>query len=242
MTPNTNAVIRVGDGRGFVIEHDNRCYVITASHCLTRPLEVRRVVDEENEHAVLPPPMPFMYDAERLYPKLLGTLDGECRVCAECLFVDPVADIAVLGQPDSQALWEQAVAYDNLVEGAESLRIGELPPARREHRLPDGAFFNVPGKGEIDARLLSLDGRWFSCRVHYQSMGAPWIAAAAEPISGGMSGSPIVSEDATAIGVVCVRTDTEGVRTDTEGVGTGGEGGPNPCLARHLPGWLLRTT
>ena len=61
MIPNiTNAVIRVGDGRGFIVEHDGHRYVITASHCLTRPLEVRRAIDEENEHAVLPPPMPAM--------------------------------------------------------------------------------------------------------------------------------------------------------------------------------------
>src|SRR5215469_11793418 len=103
-----NAIIRVGTGRGFVIEHEARRYVITASHCLTRPLEVRRSVDDENEHAVLPPPMPAMYESERTYPDLLGSLDGECNVWAECLFVDPVADLAVLGQPDNEVFSDQA--------------------------------------------------------------------------------------------------------------------------------------
>ena len=38
----------------------------------------------------------------------------EPTVWAEWLFVDPVADIAALGTPDSQALSDQAVAYDEL--------------------------------------------------------------------------------------------------------------------------------
>jgi hypothetical protein len=36
-------------------------------------------------------------------------------VCAECLFVDPVADIALLGPPDSQDLGEQHEAYERMI-------------------------------------------------------------------------------------------------------------------------------
>src|SRR5215472_6256348 len=101
--------------------------------------------------------MPAMYDAERTYPNLLGPLGSERRIWAECLFVDPVADIAVLGQPDGQELFEQAGAYDGLIEDVEPLPMGELPATQEgtalEARVPD----------EIGARLLSLDGRWFSC-------------------------------------------------------------------------------
>ena len=47
------------------------------------------------------PPMPAMYWQERTYPSLLGPLGDQCSVWAECVFVDPIADIAVLGQPES---------------------------------------------------------------------------------------------------------------------------------------------
>jgi hypothetical protein len=36
-------------------------------------------------------------------------------VWAACLFANPIADIAVLGQPDDQELSEQAEAYNRLV-------------------------------------------------------------------------------------------------------------------------------
>jgi hypothetical protein len=76
------------------------------------------------------------------------------------------------------------------------------------------------------ARLLSLDGRWFSCTIRH--FGGPlWITHAAERVLGGMSGSPIVAVSGTAIGVVCTITSPR-------------EGGPNARL--NLPGWLLRDT
>jgi hypothetical protein len=50
---------------------------------------------------------------------------------------------------------------------------------------------------------------------------------AAQDIVGGMSGSPILTQDGSAIGVVVTST------------GDQREGGPNPRLASSLPGWLL---
>jgi hypothetical protein len=44
-----------------------------------------------------------------------------------------------------------------------------------------------------------------------------------------MSGSPIVAEAATAIGLMCTTTSP-------------GEGGPNARLSDNLPGWLFRDT
>ena len=52
----------------------------------------------------------------------MGTIGGENTVSGECLFVNPVADIAVLGCPDSQERYEEATAYDALVYGARALR------------------------------------------------------------------------------------------------------------------------
>src|SRR6266850_1656361 len=93
MRPNhllLSGVLRVGEGRGFLVKrrryHD--CIVITAAHCLPD----------------LPPPHPLAYLEELTYRRLLGPLGTEPTVWAHILFVDPVADIAVLGAPDGQVL------------------------------------------------------------------------------------------------------------------------------------------
>jgi hypothetical protein len=56
--------------------------------------------------------------------------------------------------------------------------------------------------------------------------GPLWIADATEGIGGGMSGSPILADDGTAIGLLCTSGGTGEVHT---------EGGPNPRLMCHLP-------
>jgi hypothetical protein len=47
------------------------------------------------------------------------------------LFADPIADIAVLGTPDDQALPDEAEAYEKLVEGMTPLMIGNAPKMSR---------------------------------------------------------------------------------------------------------------
>ncbi len=84
------AVVTVGTGRGFVVDSQGRFgehnhLVITAAHCLPD----------------LPPCHPLSY-VERTYDALLGLLGEEPTIAAECFFVDPIGDIAILGQPDGQ--------------------------------------------------------------------------------------------------------------------------------------------
>ena len=149
---------------------------------------------------------------ERTYAALLAPL-GERKpsVWAECMFADPVADIAVLGAPDYQALFEEAEAYDELIDDGPVLQIADPPP-----RGP--------------AWLLTLDGQWARCEVRHSGRSL-WISDATESIMGGMSGSPIIDPDGTAIGVVCF---------SSGGLGEGHtEGGPNPKLTDSLPGWML---
>jgi hypothetical protein len=136
---------------------------------------------------------------------------------ATCLFADPIADIAVLGAPDSQDLPEEADEYESLLEKVPVvLSISEAP------RL---------GRGW----LLSLDRKWFDCKVHH--VGGPlWVTAAHHGIRGGMSGSPILSDDGSAVGIVVAGGGTE--LDDDEDAPT--EGGPDPWLVGNLPGWLLR--
>ena len=117
-------VIKVGDGRGFIIEAKENRLVVTAAHCLPS----------------FPPPAASVGYDERTYQNLLGVIDGEPSVWCELLFADPVADIAVLGAPDGQALYDQHDAYLALTNDRPTLRVAD----------PPGEF--------TDAWLLSLDG------------------------------------------------------------------------------------
>jgi hypothetical protein len=73
-------VIQVGDGRGFCITTKRARYVVTAAHCLPD----------------LPPADAAAYTQDRTYRDFLGPLGGLRNVWAECVFANPVADLAVL--------------------------------------------------------------------------------------------------------------------------------------------------
>ena len=198
------AVVTVGAGRGFIIEAALGRFpvrlIVTAAHCLPR----------------LPPALATAHAEERTYPGLLAPLGKRrAKVWAECVFADPVADIAVLATPDGQVHYDEAAAYDELAEGAPALPITDAPQ--------EGAGW-----------LLSLDGKWGACVVKH--FGGPlWISDAAEFIVGGMSGSPILNSGGAAIGVVCCSSGLSG-----EPLNQHTEGAPNPKLMDSLPGRLLR--
>ncbi len=140
---------------------------------------------------------------------------GEPSVWTECLFADPIGDIAVLGPPDGQELFEQWEAYDNLVQSAHTLMIADAPK-------------------QGPAWLLSLDNRWLRCTVRH-SGGSLWISDATDGIRAGMSGSPVLSDDGSAIGVVCTSAGTGG--SDQPHT----EGRNNPRLMGNLPGWCIKS-
>jgi hypothetical protein len=187
------SVVRVGDGRGFVVELKAGAVVITAAHCLPH----------------LPPAHSASHLHERTYKALLAPLGGKPTVWAECLFVDPVADIAVLGSPDNQALFEQADAYRALVAGVTPLAIADAPKMGRERvrgfwtqtsegRMRVRSFWTkTPGKGR--AQLLSLGGKWITRPVLRHD---DLLSVGGGALDGGMSGSPILSMDGKAIAVV----------------------------------------
>ena len=210
------SVLTVGGGRGFVVETEREDrFIITAGHCLPR----------------LPPSHAASETWERTYAKLVGPVGREPNVWAECVFINPVDDLAVLASPDNQELGEEAEQYDALLAGTRPLPIGRLTFVRERVRHFGGSFL-APPKAESDAWMLPLDGKWFSCRATSRSR-ALWLEGAAEPIQAGMSGSPVVSPEGAAIGIVCTS-----VSTTENDHGTGG--GPNPELAAQLPAWLLR--
>ncbi len=187
----------MGKGRGFVVSDPDPLggyLVITAAHCLP---------DLPRCHAT-------SLTEDRTYKALLGPLGRKPRVWAECLFADPVGDIAVLGPPGDQSIGKEGCdAYKALMTASVPLRISDPPENGR-------------------AWLLSLDGRWFRCHVRHIG-GLLSISKATKGIVGGMSGSPIVADDGSAIGVVCVSGGGVGVVHD-----------PNPRLVYNLPARFWR--
>jgi hypothetical protein len=191
------SVVKVGGGRGFVIEGKwDRRMIVTTAHCLPS----------------FPPCRSFSCAEERTYQDLLGPLNGPTAVWTECLFVDPISDLAVLGPPDSQDLSDKYRNYEALVGSHRTIKI-------------------APAKTEEGAWLLSLANAWGKC-TSVQNDGPLWLSDAVDGIHAGMSGSPVVRGDGRAIGVVCASGGGEGTMHT--------QGGPNPRLEFDLPGWLLR--
>jgi hypothetical protein len=170
-----SAVVTVGEGRGFVLSYKHNRFVVTAAQCL--PFFPTRHGTSSLQ--------------ERTYKTLLAPLGSEPTVCAECLFVDPIADIAVLGPPEQQELRAQAEAYEALLESANPFSIGDGPEQ---------------GHGWV----LSLDSKWLRCTVQIRNDGSIWIPFTGPKILPRMSGSPIISDSYAAIGIVSYGRNPEG--------------------------------
>jgi hypothetical protein len=133
--------------------------------------------------------MSISHTAERTYANLLAPLGDKRSVWAECLFVDPIGDIAVLGTPDDQLFYDESKAYDGLVEAESVTPLTVAPP-------------------DSEGWLLSLDGVWFRCAILHQKKFGPLRLGKLEgKIASGMSGSPVLSTTGAAVGVVCVGSD-----------------------------------
>lgn len=205
----------MGDGRGFVMEHRvyfdfgdgsgyrklRRKVVVTASHCLPHP-----------------PKMPCYSYRETTYANLLAPLGEKPTVWAQCLFFDPVADVAVLGEPDNQELSEEWDNYHALVEGRNPFAIA------------------APESGE--GYMLALNGvTWERTAVAvHMTIGGNGLSTGAT--LGGQSGSPILNAKRQAVALVSVGAETisHGERTPMQW------NGPQPILKLALPPWLLRAT
>jgi len=211
------AVVKVGAGRGFVIAHRTkpRFQNLPKKIRLAPFVEDRLIVTAAHCLPLLPPANPANYNYERTFQRLLGPLfDKKTNVAAECRFVDPIADVAVLGAPDGQDLPEEAEAYDSLTEGVTPFLIANA----------------TSGAGWV----LSLDGCWVRSRIElFSGFG---VSMTIDPTEGGQSGSPVLDYKGRAIGLISV-----GKETVVEGSKViNGRTGPQPILTRNLPGWLLK--
>jgi hypothetical protein len=109
--------------------------------------------------------------------------DQELGLWAECQFVDAIGDIAMLGPPDDQTFGDQYDAYAKFINDAVTVSIAKIP------------FFDEP-----DARtawLLNLTGQRSACEIEIHGQVVN-IRNAPEGILPGMSGSPMLGEDAMA--------------------------------------------
>jgi hypothetical protein len=217
--PEVSSVVKVGAGRGFVFEQKVRTpgwgnpeltkfnlvpfiryrRVITAAHCL--------------------PHFPLPHSGEghdQYYPDLLGVIGGEKpSVWAQLIFADPIADIAVLGCPDDQAMPEEAAAYEALVEPVKAIRIDKAQT----------------GKGW----MLSLDTpcTWVPTHLTLNDYGTLCCGFTL----GGQSGSPLLNEEGKAVGLVAMGGET-GSKDGSKMV-PNEVNGPQPILKRHLSAELL---
>ena len=184
------SIVSVGKGRGFVVQGDDGDpRIITAAHCLPE----------------LPDQAYGMEDAELCHDNLIGPLGEKPSVLARVIFVDPLADIAVLSGWNKD--YEALTAHPMLVS---------CPSIDERCR----------------ARVLSLQGTLVDVQVRRKRTGRIWLTDACKKIAGGMSGSPIIALDGTAIGVVTQVIITDCLDQETE----------QPCIIDCLPPRLAIST
>jgi hypothetical protein len=201
------SVVTVGDGRGFVLADSDKRYVVTAAHCLPS----------------LPPPHLARYLEEATYQRLIGPLGAEPSVTAACVFVDPMADIAVLGPPDNQDLSDEYDQYEAFLSALPPFDIA-APPPRGRLRMPAFDTDEPPawrrvGEVSFPGRVMTLKDQWIDCNV--RRLGGPFLIEPEELVKSGMSGSPLISATGAALGVISTSNWAS-------------------VLVDGLPGWLLR--
>ena len=171
----------------------------------------------------LPPTHLARYLEEGTYQHLIGPLGAKPSVTATCVFVDPIADIAVLGPPDYEALSREYDQYQAFLAALPPFDI-TAPPPRPRLRMPafddeEPPAFRRLGEVSFPGRVMSLEGQWIDCNV--RRLGGPFLIEPEELVKSGMSGSPLISPTGAALGVVSTSNWAA-------------------VLADGLPGWLLR--
>lgn len=145
---------------------------------------------------------------------------GRRTLKVEVLAIEPVADIAVLGAPDGQASQELFNAAEAFADFCEST--APVPICTADFRL----FVPFP------VHILTHTGRWVTARATQNNVNASTLfLEASEGITGGTSGSPLVTDRGRLIGVLSTAGGT--VSEPATSVTA-------PRLHLAAPGWLVR--
>jgi S1-C subfamily serine protease len=182
-------------GRGFLVHGG---YILTAAPCIPWSNEGLMALD-----------VPFLV-------KII-TADGS-QLVGQILAVEPVADIAVIGSPDSQTFYEASNAFDDFAESSERLILCD-------DEFPFGKSFPV--------HVFTHCGKWLSGEaVRWGGENESTVCIETDPgITSGTSGSAIVNDCGEVVGVV---SNSSNSTTETAGRGTCAR----PC--QSLPVWLWR--
>lgn len=173
-------IVRVGGsegmGRGFWIGSPDFAMIITAAHCLPH----------------YPPRLGLIsYVSERTYIDFVYSLDGTCKCSAECLFVDPISDLAVLGCPDDE-LWEK---YWEFANESAFLEIGPLAAGETSIRVMYDDSKSI--------RRVIKTAPPFRANFYPRAFSINPNDGEENRIKSGMSGSPVLTDDGKAVGVLC---------------------------------------
>jgi hypothetical protein len=154
----------------------------TGYGCVVQGAHDRFVVTAAHCLPDLPPCNTGRFDRKSCYPALLGPPGGQKCAAAACGFADPISDIAVLGLPNGIESPEEFDQYAKLTDTATPLSIAEPPPI---------GLVWIP----------SPNGEWLSY-VAISIWGEVLLISVDKSLVG-MTGAPIVSDNGTAVGVLC---------------------------------------
>lgn len=139
------------------------------------------------------------------------------------LAVEPVKDIAVLGNLDEQEFYKEVVAYEAWYESIEP-----VPLCFRKYKRFQ----------EFDTYIFTHEGTWVHGKsVFHGEDGSIFSFDSKEPIKGGTSGGPIVNAYGELLGVVSNASET------TTRILQGGPevyNGFHPRASSALPVWVIQ--
>jgi hypothetical protein len=178
----TTAVVKVGDGRGFIVGSEKGRFVVTAAHCLPRSRY----------------PSPHLANGvdELTFPRIMGPLGSKRTIWAELCVLSLTDDLAVFTEPDGQELSDRHFEYERFT--ATPIPVGEPPSFD-----PSYEWDGVAG---APAWVLSLDCSWLPCTVYGNSR---FLIVRGAEIKRGMSGSPIINAAGAAIGLISTSSEED---------------------------------
>lgn len=185
------------EGQGVVVPGQ---LVLTAAHCIDWTTDAAMALGD-----------PFAVDIR---------INGK-QLKAHPLAVEPVSDIAILGEMDDQCFPEDANLYQEMIA-----TICPIPVSTREPEL----FKEFP------IHIFSHKKKWITGKAQLCADGSQILSiATAEPIEGGTSGGPVLSDEGELVGIVSIAADPSEFDECESFEGHV----PRPHLA--LPVWLVKT-